>query len=50
MDKGSEQDQKEKKVYEKPEIIHELELETKAGSFRFPGGILPPGLGLPPKE
>lgn len=27
------QEKKQKKVYQKPEIVHEIELETRAGSL-----------------
>jgi hypothetical protein len=39
-----------RKPYAKPEIIHELELETRAGSpLGIPDPFDPLGLGLPPK-
>ena len=39
-----------RKPYAKPEIIHELELETRAGSpLGMPDLFDPLGLGLPPK-
>jgi hypothetical protein len=31
-----------RKPYEKPTIIHELELETRAGSYPFPDVIIDP--------
>ncbi len=39
----------QKKVYIKPEIIHELELETRAGSPIIPGSgpSIPEILGIP---
>ena len=41
---------KARKPYTKPEIIHELELETRAGSpLGMPDLFDPLGLGLPPK-
>lgn len=39
-----------RKPYSKPEIIHELELETRAGSpLGMPDPFHPLGLGLPPE-
>jgi len=39
-----------RKPYSKPEIIHELELETRAGSpLGIPDLFDPLGLGLPPQ-
>ena len=39
-----------RKPYVKPEIIHELELETRAGSpLGMPDPLDPLGLGLPPQ-
>jgi hypothetical protein len=35
--------------YAKPAIIHELELETRAGSPVSPNPLDPLGLGLPPE-
>ena len=41
---------KTRKPYAKPEIIHELELETRAGSpLGMPDPLDPLGLGLPPE-
>lgn len=39
-----------RKPYVKPEIIHELELETRAGSPLIIDPLDPLGLGLPPEE
>jgi hypothetical protein len=36
-----------RKPYEKPQIIHELELETRAGSTPVPGFMIDP---LDPRE
>ena len=37
-----------RKPYAKPEILHELELETRAGSPQSPPDLFDPlGLGLP---
>jgi hypothetical protein len=41
---------KTRKPYAKPKIIHELELETRAGSSLPPGTLLPPGLDIPGLE
>ena len=39
-----------RKPYTKPQIIHELELETRAGSpLGMPDPLDPLGLGLPPQ-
>jgi len=42
-----EQDSSERKPYTKPEIIHELDLETQAGSplFHVPDPLNIPGSG-----
>ena len=47
---GVEVQPKTRKPYAKPEIIHELELETRAGSpLGMPDPFDPLGLGLPPE-
>ena len=47
---GIEVQPKTRKPYTKPEIIHELELETRAGSpLGMPDPFDPLGLGLPPQ-
>ena len=39
-----------RKPYAKPEILHELKLETRAGSpLSIPDPLDPLGLGLPPQ-
>jgi len=38
-----------RKPYAKPRILHELELETRAGSPLSPDPLDPLGLGLPPE-
>ena len=44
------QPKRRRKPYAKPEIIVELELETRAGSpVGMPGPFDPLGLGLPPE-
>lgn len=42
-----EEDSSERKLYQKPEITHELDLETQAGSplFRAPDPLNLPGSG-----
>jgi hypothetical protein len=40
MEKQTSAEEKERKPYSKPQIIHELELETRAGSII-------PGIGSP---
>ena len=37
MEKQTSAEEKERKPYSKPQIIHELELETRAGSIIIPG-------------
>jgi len=45
---GIEVQSETRKPYAKPEIIHELELETRAGSpLGMPDPLDPLGLGLP---
>jgi hypothetical protein len=44
---GVEVQPKKRKPYAKPEIIHELELETRAGSPLSPPGLDIPGLEQP---
>ena len=47
-EEGIEVQPKTRKPYAKPEIIHELELETRAGSpLGIPDPFDPLGLGLP---
>ena len=47
---GVEVQPKTRKPYAKPKIIHELELETRAGSpVAMPDLFDPLGLGLPPE-